>query len=399
MRIALAPDLHCFYTTYGHIGKDGKNFRETEWQEIADTFYKFCLKEGAELVVVPGDLFTNPRPSANQILMVANLFQKLEAKGIKVLGISGNHDVGGVGSATSNDVVGAIGGQGLWCVQTFRTCIVNDVGFGFLPFQRNPSVSAYNPDYAEMEFSDKLVRIAGDLSKQLDTLGAKKKVLIGHYSLAGAVASSGQSMEKGGSEVVLPLGELANEGWDALLFGHIHKPQVLSEKPFAAYSGCFQRINIGEWKDERGFYLYDTDSGKYRFVNLPAIEMVSVTEEIHSKEDAERLLKELRDADLKEKIVQVRYSISKADISLVDRNEIMDILREKRILASAGVGPHITEVARQRDISLTESLDASTALSKWMANKDIDEERRKKVFALFSEIGEHIEKEARGSAE
>ena len=95
----------------------------------------------------------------------------------------------------------------------------------------------------------------------------------------------------------------------------------------------------------------------------------------------------------------MRYSISKADISLVDRNEIMDILREKRILASAGVGPHITEVARQRDISLTESLDASTALSKWMANKDIDEERRKKVFALFSEIGEHIEKEARGSAE
>ena len=33
MRIALAPDLHCFYPTYGHIGKDGKNFRETEWQE------------------------------------------------------------------------------------------------------------------------------------------------------------------------------------------------------------------------------------------------------------------------------------------------------------------------------------------------------------------------------
>ena len=396
MKIALAPDLHCFYTTYGHLGKDGKNFRETEWQKIADAFAKECIARKADAAVIPGDLFTNPRPSANQILMVASLFQKLEDGGVKVLGISGNHDVGISGGVTSNDVVGAIGGDNKWCVQSFDSCIVDGVGFGFLPFQRDASVIAYNPDYAELEMSERLVRIAGELSRKLESEGAEKRILVGHYSISGSVSSSGQSMESGSGEVVLPLGELLNEGWDACLFGHIHKPQILSEKPFVAYSGCFQRINIGERDDDRGFFLYDTDTGKHKFVSLPAIKMQAFIEDVASKEDAERLLKDISDAKLQGKIVQVRYSISKKDIALVDRNEIIDILKKKRPIAVAGVGPHITEVARQRDVSLTESLDARTALSKWMENKEIDDDRKKKVFALFDGIRGKMERAARG---
>ena len=399
MKIALAPDLHCFYTTYGHIDKTGKNFRENEWLHVTETFYKECVDRQIDVVIAPGDLFTNPRPSAAQILMVAKLFMNLESKGITVLGISGNHDVGGVGVKTSNDVVGAIGGQGLWCVQSFKTCVINDIGFGFLPFLRDPAVSAYNPDYAELERSDKLVKIAGDLSKELDEKHAEKKILIGHYSIAGAMSSSGKSMEKtvNGIEVVLPLGELISEGWDACLFGHIHKPQVLSEKPFVAYSGCIQRINIGEWEDRRGFYIYDTDTEEYEFVDLPAIEMMSFVTEINGKEKATELFDKIKSANLKNKIVQVRYSISKEDISLVDRNEIMDLLRKKKVLAVAGVGPHIIEVARQRDVSLTESLDSKSALEKWLDNKSVDAKRKKKVFDLFEKIGARIEAEARGS--
>lgn len=399
MRIALAPDLHCFYTTYGHMDKDGRNYREKEWEKIAKAFYTKCIKHKVDLVIAPGDLFTNPRPSAAQILMVARLFSALEKKGIKVLGISGNHDIGGVGATTSNDVVGAIGGEKLWCVQEFSSCIVNDIGFAFLPFLHDPSISAYNPDYENLEISKKLIQIAGELFSKLDKQGAEKKILVGHYSISGAVSSSGKTMEKtmNGNEIILPLGELISEGWDACLFGHIHKPQVLNENPFVAYSGCFQRINIGEWQDKRGFFLYDTESGTHDFIPLPAIEMVSFAKAIENEQDADAFLAEIRNADLKGKIVQVRYSLSKANISLVDRNEILGILSKKKVLAIAGVAPHILEVARQRDVSLTESLDAKTALSKWMNNKEIDADRQKKVMELFQSIGEGIEKEARGS--
>lgn len=375
LKIALAPDLHCFYNTYSRLNKEGKSYREVEWQNSVDVMLEKCIEKKVKIVVVPGDLFTNPRPTAEQVLKVASLFERFEKNKIRVVGVAGNHDIGGIGTKCMNDVVSSIGGENHWCETEFGVSTIGDIGFVYLPFVKNGALSIYNPDYANLEAAEQLMKIAGDLKEQLDGMDVKTKILIGHWSIQGAFSSSGKAMDnKDGMEVILPLDELSNQGWDACMFGHIHKPQVLKESnPFIAYSGAVQRIDIGEAKDERGFYIYDTKKKTNEFVELPAIEMKSFSTTIASKDDVNALFEEIKNSDIEDKIVQVKYDINKTDIELISQKDVARALAEKNPRYVVGVFPRILDKTRQRDSSITESMDNIAALKKWMEAKKYPE--------------------------
>lgn len=388
MKIALAPDLHCFYNTYDKLDKDGESKRKNEWKKATGEFCKICKAQKVDVAVFPGDFFVNPKPTAESVLLISKLFRWLEKNKIKVLGITGNHDITGVNRKSMNDVVSAIGNNQTWCYSKFETLVIDNIGFGFLPFVKVPEIVAYNPDYAQMEISEQLVQIAGGLSASLsDNENVTKKILIGHWSIQGAITSSGKSMERSlnGAEVVLPLGDIASQGWDAVLFGHIHKPQVLHENnPFVAYSGCIQRINIGEATDNRGFFIYDTENDSHEFYPLPAIEMKSFSTVISTSVDVDNLLKEISETDIKDKIVQVRYDISKDNVDLVNQKILLKTLEKGKPMNIVNILPRILEATRQRDITLTESLDSETALKKWMTNKGIVDTEQSEILSLFT---------------
>ena len=394
MKIALAPDLHCFYNTYDKLDKDGESKRKNEWKKATGEFCKICKTQKVDVAVFPGDFFVNPKPTAESVLLISKLFRWLEKNKIKVLGITGNHDITGANRKSMNDVVSAIGNNQTWCYSKFETLVIDNIGFGFLPFVKVPEIVAYNPDYAQMEISEQLVQIAGGLSASLsDNENVTKKILIGHWSIQGAITSSGKSMERSlnGAEVVLPLGDIASQGWDAVLFGHIHKPQVLHENnPFVAYSGCIQRINIGEATDDRGFFIYDTENDSHEFYTLPAIEMKSFSTVISTSVDVDNLLKEISETDIKNKIVQVRYDISKDNVDLVNQKILLKTLEKGKPMNIVNILPRILEATRQRDITLTESLDSETALKKWMANKGIIDTEQTEILSLFNSYKDRL---------
>ena len=375
MKIALAPDLHCFYNTYSRLNADGKSYREVEWQNSVDVMLEKCIEKKVKIIVVPGDIFTNPRPTAEQVLKVATLFERFEKAKIRVVGVAGNHDIGGIGTKCMNDVVSSIGGKNHWCETDFGVSSIGDIGFAYLPFVKNASLDVYNPDYANLEASEQLMRISKELLAKLDEMDVKTKILVGHWSIQGAVSSSGRSLDdKEGMEVVLPLKELAEQGWDACMFGHIHKPQVLKEaNPFIAYSGAIQRIDIGEAKDARGFYIYDVKKKTNEFIDLPAIEMKSFNTTIASEDDVKALFDEIESSDIEEKIVQVKYDINKSDIELISQKDVARALATRNPRYIVGVFPCILDKTRQRDSSITESMDNIAALKKWMEAKKYPE--------------------------
>ena len=404
MKIALSPDLHCFYASrYDVVDKSGQSVRKKEWKKIASRLFTTCKEQGVDVLVVPGDFFVNPKPTAEQVLLVSSMLHAFEKSGIKVLGITGNHDVGGAGTTSMDEVVAEIGRNHKWCYSSFDTTVVGNgddtVGFAFLPFVKSPELVAYNPDFASKEMSDRLINVSGEL---FDKLGdVKKKILIGHWSIQGAVTSSGKTMETtlSGAETVLPKGDLIRQGWDACLFGHIHVPQVLSDKknngPFIAYSGCFQRINIGEANDARGFYIYDTDTADYEFYNLPAIPMKVFSKEIKTEQDFDDLLTEIKSKSLKGRYAYVKYIVDKDNFALVDKKAIEQALKEQDPLSIVGIMPKVIYTARQRDSSLTETLDGETALEKWLSNKQVSDTRAKSVMQKYRK---YIEDMAMGAA-
>ena len=387
MKIALAPDLHCFYNTNDKLNDEGKSKRKQEWLDSTNYMFDQCVANDINTIIFPGDFFVNPKPTAEKILMVSNLFHKFEDAKIKVLGTTGNHDISGIGTKSMDDIVSEIGGNTKWCISKFDYLRIGNVGFAFLPFVKAPEITAYNPDYGNLEMSQQLTNIAGGLSaKMAEDTKIKHKILIGHWSIQGAKTSSGKTMERtlNGVEIVLPLGDIIAQGWEAILFGHIHKPQVLNESsPFVAYSGCIQRINIGESNDDRGFYIYDTDTKENSFIEIPAIKMESFNFNIESETDAKKLIETIKKTNITDKIVQVKYTVSKNNIDLVDKKEVIQTLESGNPMSIVGVLPRILEVDRQRDVSLTESIDAKVALEKWLDNKGIIAEEKDRVLNLF----------------
>lgn len=402
MKIALSPDIHCFYgSRYDVMDKTGKSIRKKEWMKIASKMLTTCKEQGVDVLVAPGDFFVNPKPTAEQVLLVSSMLHQFERAGIKVVGITGNHDVGGAGTTSMDEVVAEIGRNHKWCYTTFDTAVIGEgddaVGFAFLPFVKAPELVAYNPDFASRKLSDRLMNVAEDLYNKLGDV--KKKILVGHWSIQGARTSSGRTMEQtlSGTETVLPLGDLIRQNWDACLFGHIHVPQVLNDKKrggaFVAYSGCFQRINIGEAHDARGFFIFDTDTADYKFYKLPAIPMKVFSKEINSEKDFDDLIAEIKSKPLAGRYAYVKYTVDRDNFAMVDKKVIERALKEQNPLSIVGIMPKITYAARQRDASLTEGLEAKTALTKWLSNKQVDDNKASRVMAKYLKFMEAMENE------
>ena len=379
MKIALAPDLHCFYQTYA---ASGVAFREDEWDRCADALFKASVDAKAEVLVAPGDFFTNPRPTAGQVLKVAKLFQHFESAGIKVVGINGNHDVGSIGSKSMNDVVDSIGDTSRWCSSECTTVVIGDVGFALLPYMKNAQVVAYNPEYATMEVADGLLDVSKKLFDELEGK-ARRRILVGHWSISGAgLSSSGLSTENT-NEVVLDREELVRQGWDACLFGHIHKPQVLQLKPFVAYSGAMQRVSLAEAKDERKFFIYDTEAQTYEEFPLPAIEMLSISVDVAQEDDIEKLFDAVKNADAEGKIVQIKYTVVKPLAASIKKKELIALLSERNPLKIAGVVPKVVDPSVQQ-LDFAESVDNATALRKWAEIKGYDKAMQDKLVGLMA---------------
>ena len=65
-----------------------------------------------------------------------------------------------------------------------------------------------------------------------------------------------------GQEHTLLPGIVANPAFDYVALGHIHRHQVLSEKPPVVYAGSLERLDFGEEADDKGFYLVEIGDGE-----------------------------------------------------------------------------------------------------------------------------------------
>ena len=377
MKIALLPDLHCFYNTNGKM-ENGKSIRETEWENCAQKVLDVCKKQKVKIAIAPGDFFVNSRPTANQVLKIAKLFEDFERSGIKVVGINGNHDVGSVGFKNMNDVVKEIGTEN-WCYDSPTAIEIDGIGFVLLPFMKEIQIETYRNSDSE-SIDEILTNKAQELLK---TLKSETKILVGHYAISSAKMSNDKEVV---GEIVLNKNLLT--GFDACLFGHIHKKQIVSKKPLIAYSGALQRTNLGEANDDRGFYIFDTETKKLSDHKIPAIEMVNYTTRIENEKDIERFLNDIEKLDLKDKIVSFKYEISSKDIALVENLKIYNMVKAKQPKVIVNITPIIIQKNVNHNAVISESTNNAVALKKWMKKQNYSDDDYKKVMEFIKKYDE-----------
>lgn len=184
--------------------------------------------------------------------------------------------------------------------------------------------------------------LAGFQAEWADFKGPK--LLLGHWTVTGAEASTGQTMT--GGDISISLQDLVLSGADAVLLGHIHKAQHWETPIFTSYCGSIYPCNWGE-REQKSFSVlnFDDETGRlleWTRVPFPHPPMVKIEMEFDGKrvmehEEAQleldsqgeavwvfRLQGEERAETLRESLLQLKIALRPEDEPILEK--VPDVL-------------------------------------------------------------------------
>jgi exonuclease SbcD len=260
-------DLHIGMENYGKLDpQTGISSRIRDFLDRLDEIITTAFERDADLVIFAGDAFKTRDPDPTQQREFARRIKQLSDR-IPVFMLVGNHDIPGMAArATSIDIFRALQVGNITVGRTIGSQVVETkrgpVFLGWVPFPvRNRLLSQEEYRGASVEDLDRAVEAL--ITKELETLAERAaehdmpRVLVGHFSVGGAVFGSERSVMLG-RDLVIQKSALARPDWDYVALGHIHKHQNLTPKraegaPPIVYSGSLERIDFGEEAEEKGF--------------------------------------------------------------------------------------------------------------------------------------------------
>ena len=198
------------------LNKPWSTEREKEIWSSFQHIITVCNEEKADLLLIAGDLF-HRQPLTRELKEVDYTFSKLETAQVVIM--AGNHDYLGIRSKYHNFV---------WNerVHMFYNDVLEAIDFSEL------NTEVYGFSYPTRDISEPLY----------DTVKPEKTDRI-HILLA-----------HGGDEKDIPTNrkKLQEAGFDYIALGHIHKPEIISDR--IAYSGSLEPLDKNE-TGERGYIL------------------------------------------------------------------------------------------------------------------------------------------------
>ena len=252
MRLLACGDLH--------IGAGAQFDREpgsrlTDQERALEQIVALVDEHQADTVLIAGDVFHRPRPTPGELLVFDRFARQLAARA-HVLAIVGNagHDLEAGDRPCGLDLFhGSIAVHrmpAVWHGQGLSVATLPSVPAHRLVATRNGG------DRATLfqDVADLLIATARGLRAEIPA--GRPAVLLAHWSIEGASLPNGLPVADL-NEPVLPLDDLMELGYDAVIAGHIHRHQILSEDPLIAYVGSLSVCDFGEVGYDHGVVLLD----------------------------------------------------------------------------------------------------------------------------------------------
>jgi exonuclease SbcD len=358
MRILHFADLHLGVENYnaGINPETGLSTRLHDFLNSLDEVVDYTLNHNVDLVLFCGDAYKSREPSPTHQREFARRVWKLASNGVAVLLLTGNHDLpNAIGRATTIEIFKTLSIPNVIVANTLGTYKI-DTGNGTiqivaLPWARRSALlsreSTKNLSAEEVneQIQNKLTDL---LLQEIDGLDPKlPAVLAAHVTMANARYGSERGMIMGNDYRLLQ-SNLANPAFDYVALGHIHKKQVLSEKPPIVYSGSPQRIDFSEEDDDKGFFIIDIGRDrktKFEFVPVKARRFVTIKIDIGEQEakPTEAVLNAIQRCDVADAIVRVQISIPERLAKDIDDSAIRKALQNSYQVASIS-----RDVSRER---------------------------------------------------
>ncbi|UZJ24032.1 exonuclease SbcCD subunit D [Rhodococcus antarcticus] len=250
--------MRLLHTSDWHVGRTfhGTDLLDDQARAL-EQLAGLVAAHGVDVVLVAGDVYDRAVPNAGSVEVCTRALEQIRAAGAVIVATPGNHD-----SATRLGAAASFAAAGGLHLRT-RTA---ELDVPVLLSDTHGEVAVYGlpflePDTARHALGEPGARSHADvLGVAMDRVradlaarpGVRSVVLAHAFVVGGEATGSERTISVGGVETV-PAGVF--DGVDYVALGHLHSPQVLSER--VRYSGSPLPYSFGERSHRKAVWLVD----------------------------------------------------------------------------------------------------------------------------------------------
>ena len=378
--------MKVLHTADWHIGQfkgpvvDGVNLRSQDTVKCLEYMVQVATEEKPDIVCVSGDIFhqeqIGPVRYSDEMINATNIITSLAhfAKYVIVMRGTPNHD-----------------GGGQFRVLNRMLLNVKNVSVVTEPVVIKTPLAdiACIPGFDKQEFRSKFPGLSADdenitwtkyISDMVLALRAgceKTPILMAHYTVPGCNMESGQTSFFTNFEPVIPREVLMTARYEAVLLGHIHRPQIIEGFDNVFYSGAINAMNFNDEGQDRGFWIHEfNEKGtliKGHRYTTPYRQFCTITwdsDEVgnYIREGIMYLHRTGIPEGVADKIVRVRYSCTSEQKKALNIPLLQKNLYEVGAFYVADIEAESTIDITNRGL-LSEESDPMLNLKKWLNEK------------------------------
>lgn len=350
MKFIHTADLHIGKIVCEHSMLD-------EQRHILARILEAVDSEKPDAVLIAGDVYDKPVPSAEAVAVLDDFLVELAARKVRTFVLSGNHD-----SAERIAFGGRLMGKsGVHVSQVysgkFAPVTLSDsegeVDVWMLPFVRPVNVRACLAGDDERDAVKDYTSAVKAALAQMHFTPGRRNVLLAHQFVTGAERSESEENVGGLDNVDATV----FAAFDYVALGHIHKPQNVLKGDDgtvrARYSGTPLKYSLSEAVHKKSLTVVELNAGKNLIREIPLVPLHDVREIRGTF--AEIISPEFRNAQVAagNKLDDFVY------IKLTDENDVPDAAQKLR-----GIYPNLMMLAydnertrNQADVGIAEAVD------------------------------------------
>ncbi len=369
-----------------HIGKRVNEFSMiAEQKYILTKILKLIAEQKVEAVIIAGDVYDKPVPSAEAVTVLSDFLGELAKKKLQVFVISGNHDSAeriGFGAELMN-------ASGVHMAKPFSGTperirlqdAYGNINVYMLPFIKPAYVKGFYPE-EEIDSYDSAVKV---VMEHTDIDEGERNILIAHQFVKGGITCESEDISVGGVD------EVSAENFkkfDYVALGHLHRPQYVQCENIR-YAGTLLRYSFSEISHDKTALIVDIlEKGKIEICRIPV-------EPLHDLREISGTYMEITAKDFYKDFPKDDY----LHITLKDEEDVPNAIGKLRTIY-----PNImcldydnSRTRTIREITGTDKVERKTPLElfeefyQFQNNRKMSGEQKKFVTSLMENIWEGCE--------
>ena len=398
IRVLHFADTHIGMENYGVTDPDtGLSSRALDFLARMDDMIEYARARDVDLVVFAGDAFRSRSPNPTYQREFAARVRQLSQLAPTVL-LVGNHDAPmNAAKASAIEIYRTLDVPGIWVAQDYalrhietkRGAVI--VGAAPYPIRSRLLAAADTRGKTIAEQDDALKQQLHSqlraLSRGADALPDRDapRLLVGHFSVAGAAWGSERSVMLG-RDVVVALDAVADPTWDYVALGHIHRHQNLTrgrdDAPPVVYAGSLERLDFGEERDQKGFCWLALARGgaRWEFVEAQARKLLTLKADCRALDNPTgEALAELKRHDLEGAVVRLAIKLTPESETRLNDDLIIKALKRAGVFHIAGISKDVDRRARTRLGVNPEGMTPMALLARYLEGRGVEAGRREEL--------------------